>query len=83
MEPETNGVSRRTMLGAGAGVPVATLLLAACGEASTTGTCDAGGYGAPASVGVAQPRYIAEKMMTTTEMTGSVPGIALKRSPQV
>ena len=49
MEPETSGVSRRTMLGAGAGVPVATLLLAACGEASTTGTSDAGGYGAPAS----------------------------------
>lgn len=49
MEPDTSGVSRRTLLGAGAGVPVSAVLLAACGEASTTGTSDTGGYGAPAS----------------------------------
>lgn len=50
MEPHTSGVSRRTLLGAGAGVPLTAVLLAACGEGGATdGTGGAGGYGAPAS----------------------------------
>lgn len=48
MEPETGGVTRRTLLSAGAGVPVSTVLLTACGGTST-GTDGSGGYGAPAA----------------------------------
>ncbi len=38
MEPETNGLSRRTLLEVGAGAPLTAMLLAACGsdEPSTT-----------------------------------------------
>lgn len=38
MEPETSGVSRRTMLSAGAGVPLGALLLTACGQDEPSGT---------------------------------------------
>lgn len=40
MEPDTSGVTRRTLLGAGAGVPLTAVLLAACGgdEPATTTT---------------------------------------------
>jgi len=41
MEPDTSGVSRRTLLSAGAGVPLTAVLLSACGgddPATTTST---------------------------------------------
>lgn len=49
MEPESSRVTRRSLLGAGAGVPLTVVLLSACGEGSTTGQSGSGGYGAPAS----------------------------------
>jgi hypothetical protein len=37
----------------------------------------------PASVGVAQPKYIAEKMISTTAMIGNVPGTDCQRWVQL
>lgn len=49
MEPETSGVSRRVLLGAGAGLPLA-LLATACGdEATTSPAADTSGSGDAAS----------------------------------
>lgn len=50
MEAETSGFSRRTVLSAGAGVPVTALLLAACGDDATTDDAGPGTSGtAPGS----------------------------------
>ena len=48
MEPEPSGVSRRTLLSAGAGVPITAVLLSACGESGGGPAGGAGGYGQPA-----------------------------------
>lgn len=47
MEPEPSGVSRRTLLSAGAGVPITAVLLSACGDIGDD-PAGAGGYGQPA-----------------------------------
>ena len=50
MEPEPSGVSRRTLLSAGAGVPITAVLLSACGDSGgdpAGGAGGADGYGQP------------------------------------
>lgn len=49
MEPDTSGVSRRTLLSAGAGVPLTAVLLSACGDEPATTTTAPASSSSPGS----------------------------------
>lgn len=74
MEPEPSGVSRRTLLSAGAGVPVTAVLLSACGESGGGPAGGAGGYGQPAPrPSSAEPTTTDDGSEDPTEATSEEP----------